>query len=86
MRASWRPGMGPLLRGLRSLGAVATTLVPGLSGIGCAAAATADPPSCRTVRLADIGWTAEAATTAVLAQMLADLGYKPAPRLSNRDY
>jgi glycine betaine/proline transport system substrate-binding protein len=29
------------------------------------------------VRLADVGWTAETATTAVLAQMLADLGYKP---------
>jgi glycine betaine/proline transport system substrate-binding protein len=69
--------MGPLLRGLRSLGVVATTLVTVVTGIGNAAAATADPPSCRTVRLADIGWTAETATTAVLAQMLADLGYKP---------
>ncbi len=40
-------------------------------------AATADPPSCRVVRLADVGWTAETATTAVLAQMLTDLGYQP---------
>ncbi len=77
MRASWRPGMGPLLRGLRSLGVVAATLLAVASGIGNAAAATADPPSCRVVRLADVGWTAETATTAVLAQMLADLGYKP---------
>ena len=77
MRASWCPGMGPLLRGLRSLGVVAATLFAVVSGSGNAAAATADPPSCRTVRLADVGWTAETATTAVLAQMLADLGYKP---------
>ncbi len=77
MRASWRPGMGPLLRGLRLLGVVATTSLAVVSGGGNAAAAAADPPSCRTVRLADVGWTAETATTAVLAQMLADLGYKP---------
>jgi glycine betaine/proline transport system substrate-binding protein len=77
MRASWCPGMGPLLRGLRSLGVAATTLLAVASGTGNAAAAAADPPSCRVVRLADVGWTAETATTAVLAQMLADLGYKP---------
>ena len=29
------------------------------------------------MRLADVGWTAETATTAVLGQMLTDLGYKP---------
>ena len=77
MRASWCPGRGPLLRGLRSLGIVAATLLAVVSGNANAAAATADPPSCRMVRLADVGWTAETATTAVLAQMLADLGYKP---------
>ena len=76
MRASWCPGRGPLLRGLRSLGIVAATLFAVASGYANAAAATADPPSCRVVRLADVGWTAETATTAVLAQMLADLGYK----------
>jgi glycine betaine/proline transport system substrate-binding protein len=39
-------------------------------------AASADPPSCRNVRLSDIGWTAESVTTAVLGQILDDLGYK----------
>ena len=77
MRASWCPGRGPRLRGLRTLGIVATTWLAVVCGIANAAVATADPPSCRTVRLADVGWTAETATTAVLAQMLADLGYKP---------
>ncbi|MGB7905670.1 MAG: choline ABC transporter permease subunit [Steroidobacteraceae bacterium] len=77
MRSSWCPGVGPLLRGLRLLGLVAATLLAVVSGGGHAAAATADPPSCRVVRLADIGWTAETATTAVLGQMLADLGYQP---------
>ncbi|MGB7739979.1 MAG: glycine betaine ABC transporter substrate-binding protein, partial [Steroidobacteraceae bacterium] len=77
MRSSWCPGVGPLLHGLRSLGFVAATLLAVASGGGNAVAATADPPSCRVVRLADVGWTAETATTAVLGQMLADLGYKP---------
>ncbi|MEY2920738.1 MAG: Glycine betaine transport system permease protein OpuAB [Pseudomonadota bacterium] len=77
MRSSWRPRVGPLLRGLLSFGVVAATLLTAAPGIGNAAAATADPPSCRVVRLADVGWTAETATTAVLGQMLTDLGYKP---------
>ena len=77
MRSSWRPGAGPLLRGLRSLGVTALTLLGIAPGVAHAAAATADPASCRVVRLADVGWTAETATTAVLGQMLADLGYKP---------
>jgi glycine betaine/proline transport system substrate-binding protein len=77
MRSSWRPGVGPLLRGLRPLGVAAAALLAVAPGSGNAAAATADPPSCRVVRLADVGWTAESATTAVLGQMLTDLGYKP---------
>jgi glycine betaine/proline transport system substrate-binding protein len=77
MRSSWCSGVGPLLRGLRSLGLAAVTLLAVASGGGNAAAATADPPGCRVVRLADVGWTAETATTAVLGQMLTDLGYKP---------
>jgi glycine betaine/proline transport system substrate-binding protein len=40
-------------------------------------AASADPATCRAVRLSDIGWTAESVTTAVLGQILTDLGYKP---------
>jgi glycine betaine/proline transport system substrate-binding protein len=35
-----------------------------------------DPDSCATVRLADIGWTDVTSTTAVLAQLLAQLGYQ----------
>ncbi len=77
MRSSWCPGVGPRLRGLRSL-AVATLTLLGLApDLGHAAAPTADPASCRVVRLADVGWTAETATTAVLGQMLANLGYEP---------
>ena len=48
-----------------------------LATAGDAFAASADPPGCRNVRLSDIGWTAESATTAILGQTLADLGYKP---------
>jgi glycine betaine/proline transport system substrate-binding protein len=45
---------------------------------GAAHAATvADPPSCRTVRLADVGWTDVTATTAVFSRVLRDLGYEP---------
>ena len=33
--------------------------------------------TCRIVRLADVGWTAETATTAVFAQILTELGYQP---------
>jgi glycine betaine/proline transport system substrate-binding protein len=41
------------------------------------AAAAADPASCRTVRMADVGWTDVTATTAVLSRVLTDLGYRP---------
>jgi len=39
--------------------------------------AMAEPGSCRTVRMADVGWTDVTATTAVLAQVLRGLGYEP---------
>ncbi len=39
---------------------------------------TADPPACRTVRLADIGWTDVTATTALFAHLVRGLGYEPA--------
>jgi glycine betaine/proline transport system substrate-binding protein len=77
MRLSWRPGEGSLLGGLRTLGRTVAVLFALAASPGSALAATADPPSCRVVRLADVGWTAETATTAVLAQMLTDLGYQP---------
>ncbi len=44
---------------------------------GPAAAVAADPAACRAVRLADIGWTDVAATTALTALILKDLGYQP---------
>ena len=40
--------------------------------------AQADPPSCRTVRFSDVGWTDVTSTTALTAQLLRDIGYTPA--------
>ncbi|WP_396623696.1 choline ABC transporter substrate-binding protein [Luteitalea sp.] len=39
--------------------------------------APVDPDACRVVRLSDVGWTDVSATTAVLAQVLEELGYQP---------
>ncbi len=36
-----------------------------------------DPATCRAVRLADVGWTDVTATTALLSQVLSQLGYQP---------
>jgi len=36
-----------------------------------------DGPSCRTVRLSDVGWTDVTATTATFGVLLRDLGYQP---------
>ena len=54
-------------------------LVLGLAVAGVAVAAHSDPEpaSCKTVRLADVGWTDVTATTAVLSRVLAGLGYEP---------
>lgn len=41
------------------------------------AAESSEPPSCQTVRLADIGWTDVTATTATLGEVLKGLGYVP---------
>ncbi len=41
------------------------------------AAAAGDPLTCRTVRLSDVGWTDVTATTALFADVLRDLGYRP---------
>jgi glycine betaine/proline transport system substrate-binding protein len=49
----------------------------GIAFAGVAAAAPAEPASCRTVRLSDVGWTDVTATTAVLTQVLRGLGYEP---------
>jgi glycine betaine/proline transport system substrate-binding protein len=45
--------------------------------LAAAPAPAAEPASCRTVRMADVGWTDVTATTAVLSRVLADLGYQP---------
>ena len=39
------------------------------------AAAEPDPPSCKTVRFSDVGWTDVTATTAITAQLLRSIGY-----------
>jgi glycine betaine/proline transport system substrate-binding protein len=77
MQLSRRPGEGSLLGGLRTLVRAMAMLGLLVASAGGALAAGADPAACRVVRLADVGWTAETATTAVLAQMLTDLGYQP---------
>ena len=40
-----------------------------------------DPPSCKTVHLADVGWTDVTATTGMLARVLRGLGYDPEVRV-----
>jgi glycine betaine/proline transport system substrate-binding protein len=37
-----------------------------------------DPASCQTVRFSDVGWTDVTATTALVAQLLRNIGYSPA--------
>lgn len=39
--------------------------------------AAPDAPSCRVVRLSDVGWTDVTATTAIASVVLRDLGYEP---------
>jgi len=77
MDASRRPVRGTPRRGWRSFAAALALLLALVHGSGRAVAETADPASCRKVRLSDIGWTAESATTAVVGQMLTELGYQP---------
>jgi len=45
--------------------------------LAAAPASAADPPACKVVRFADIGWTDVAATTALTGLILKDLGYTP---------
>jgi glycine betaine/proline transport system substrate-binding protein len=44
-------------------------------------AAAADPESCRTVRLSDVGWTDITSTTAATSVVLEGLGYQPETEL-----
>lgn len=39
--------------------------------------AVVDPPSCRTVRFSDVGWTDVTSTTAIASELLSRLGYTP---------
>jgi glycine betaine/proline transport system substrate-binding protein len=52
------------------------TLLLALALAGDGFAAT-DPPSCREVRLVDVGWSDNAATTGLAAVVLEELNYKP---------
>ncbi|WP_371747470.1 choline ABC transporter substrate-binding protein [Caballeronia sp. Sq4a] len=46
-------------------------------------AQAADPASCRTVRMADIGWTDIAATTGLTTNVLQGLGYAPSKMIAS---
>ena len=48
-----------------------------LALVGPAPAIAADPPSCRAVRLSDVGWADVTATTGLAGRLLAGLGYDP---------
>jgi glycine betaine/proline transport system substrate-binding protein len=41
------------------------------------ASAPTDPPSCKAVRISDIGWTDVTATTALFSSLVRELGYDP---------
>jgi glycine betaine/proline transport system substrate-binding protein len=63
-----------------SICTLATALVACVLLAAPAMAASAnglDGPSCRTVRLSDVGWTDVTATTATFGVLLRDLGYQP---------
>jgi glycine betaine/proline transport system substrate-binding protein len=58
------------------LSALAFALLGSAAG-AVGAGPLAEPLSCRTVRLADVGWTDVTATTAVFSQVLREIGYDP---------
>jgi choline ABC transporter permease protein len=51
----------------------ALALAPALA----AADAPTEPASCRTVRMSDVGWTDVTSTTALVAELLRNIGYTP---------
>lgn len=59
--------------------AAAGGVAPAVAASPAAAAAPVarEPPSCRIVRLADIGWADVTSTTATLGRVLSSLGYEP---------
>ena len=66
-----------LARARRRSALVPMFLMGTLIGLGLAIPAHAvEDPSCRTVRLSDIGWTDVTATTALVGNLLSELGYE----------
>ncbi len=57
--------------------AVIVTALCALASSPAVARDARDAPSCRDVRLSDVGWTDVTATTALLYEVLGDLGYRP---------
>jgi glycine betaine/proline transport system substrate-binding protein len=74
--APGRPPRTPGTLGRMALGCALGLLLAAAPGMAARAAAT-EGPACRSVRLADIGWTDVTATTALVARLLKDLGYAP---------
>jgi glycine betaine/proline transport system substrate-binding protein len=77
--ARLRPPAARLKRLLRlwtGLALLAVALVT-TSQTAAAASESTDSPSCRTVRLSDVGWTDVTSTTATLSVLLRKLGYEP---------
>ena len=58
------------------------TLTLALASSGAVPVQAQDPPSCREVRLADVGWSDIAATTGISSVVLDSLGYQPVVTLS----
>ncbi len=50
---------------------------PSFRATAAAAEGSVEPPSCRTVRFSDVGWTDVTSTTALTAQLLRTIGYTP---------
>lgn len=48
-----------------------------LAGVLSGPVLAADPDSCKTIRLSDVGWTDVTSTTALTARLLKGLGYTP---------
>jgi glycine betaine/proline transport system substrate-binding protein len=63
--------------GICTLAMALVTCVLVAAQVTAAPANGLDGPSCRTVRLSDVGWTDVTATTATFGVLLRDLGYQP---------
>lgn len=71
----WKPWRAS--RGRAETRAAVLALALALAMAAGAAAHATEPATCRSVRMADVGWTDVTATTAVLSRLLGDLGYQP---------